>query len=167
MKHLYGMADLEAQVFEAENEAQNSDQEIEFILGDGTSEEYAELTDFIDQGAGDFPALELSLELSDGRILEYEVASVFVHGEKEYIGLHPKTDTEGLIHIMQLMQGVDDEIELLPIKDEEELRSVYDTFFKLYADEYTNEASDNGKAENDDRQEESDKIKKSRRFQVR
>ena len=167
MKHLYGMADLEAQVFEAENEAQNSDQEIEFILGDGTPEEYAELTDLLEQEADEFPALELSLELSDGRILEYEVASVFVHDEKEYIGLHPKTDAEGLIHIMQLTQGADDEIELLPIKDEEELQAVYNTFFRLYADDYTSEATDNGKTEHDDQQEKSDPTKKSRRFQVR
>ena len=163
MKHLLGTADLEAEIFEAENEAEEKKQEIEYILGDGTAEDYAEIEHLLAEDAADFPALELSLELTDGRILEYEVASVFVHGEKEYIGLHPKSDADGLIHIMQLTQGADDEIELLPIKDEEELQAVYDAFFKLYADDY--EAEDS--VEMDNEQEAPDGTKRSKRFQVR
>lgn len=163
MKHLLGTADLEAEIFEAENEAEEKKQEIEYILGDGTAEDYAEIEHLLAEDAADFPALELSLELTDGRILEYEVASVFVHGEKEYIGLHPKSDADGLIHIMQLTQGEDDEIELLPIKDEEELQAVYDAFFKLYADDY--EAEDS--VEMDNEQEAPDGTKRSKRFQVR
>lgn len=140
MKHLFGTVDLEAEIFETKTKSEETDQEIEYILGDGTAEDYAEIIPFLEQNIDDFPALELKLELVDGRTLEYEVLNVFVHDEKEYIGLHPKSDTDGLIHIMQMTQGEDDEIELHPIKEEEELKAVYQTFFRVYEDDYETES---------------------------
>ncbi len=163
MKQLFGTMDLEAEVFEIEKEVEDQVQETEYILGEGTAEEYAVLDNLQEQEDINFPALELTLELSDGRLLEYEVASVFVHEGKEYIGLHPKSDTDGLIHIMQLLQGEDDEIELLPIKKEEELQAVYNTFFRLYADDYEIESTH----DSDEKERIVEGTQKFRRFNVR
>jgi len=163
MKRLYGTADLEAELFEDGSVLAEGSEEREYDLTEVTEENLAVLEKLSEEDMNDFPALELSLELTDGRILEYEVASVFVHGEKEYIGLHPKSDTEGLIHIMQLTQGEDDDIELLPIKEEEEIQAVYDAFFRLYADDYESEVS----VEADDKKEIAEEAKTPRRFQVR
>ena len=163
MKRLYGTADLEAELFEDSGVPVEEAEEQEYDLTEVTEENLAVLETLSEEDMNDFPALELSLELSDGRVLEYEVAAVFVHDEKEYVGLHPKSDTEGLIHIMQLTQGIDDGIELLPIKEEEELQAVYDTFFRLYADDYESGASD----ETDENSEHAKGTKVSKRFQVR
>ena len=163
MKRLYGTADLEAELFEDGSVLVEGAEEWEYDLTEVTEENLAVLEKLSEEDMNDFPALEISLELTDGRILEYEVASVFVHGEKEYIGLHPKSDTEGLIHIMQLTQGEDDDIELLPIKEEEEIQAVYDAFFRLYADDYESEVS----VEADDKKEIAEEAKTPRRFQVR
>lgn len=165
MKHLFGTVDLEAEIFETETKSEEADQEMEYILGDGTAEDYAEITPFLEQNIDDFPALELKLELVDGRTLEYEVVNVFVHDEKEYIGLHPKSDTEGLIHIMQLAQSEDDEIELLPIKSEEELQAVYQTFFRMYEDDYVRESAI--EESSDEGEETSSKTSRTKRFRVR
>jgi len=154
---------LEAELFEDGSVLAEGSEEREYDLTEVTEENLAVLEKLSEEDMNDFPALELSLELTDGRILEYEVASVFVHGEKEYIGLHPKSDTEGLIHIMQLTQGEDDDIELLPIKEEEEIQAVYDAFFRLYADDYESEVS----VEADDKKEIAEEAKTPRRFQVR
>ena len=132
MKQLFGTADLEAEIFQSADGTKENIQEVEYDLDGMLVSDIEDFQNLSEEDTEDFPALELTLELTDGRILEYEVAAVFVHEDKEYVGLHPKSDTEGLIHIMQLLQGEDDEIELLPIKEEEELIAVYDTFFKLY-----------------------------------
>lgn len=163
MKRLYGTADLEAELFEDSGVPVEEAEEQEYDLTEVTEENLAVLETLSEEDMNDFPALELSLELSDGRVLEYEVAVVFVHAEKEYIGLHPKSDTEGLIHIMQLTQADDDGIDLLPIKEEEELQAVYDTFFRLYADDY--ESGDSGETDEDHERARGTKV--SKRFQVR
>ena len=64
---------------------------------------------------------------------------------------------------MRLTQGEDDGIELLPIKEEEELQAVYDTFFRLYADDY--ESGDSGVTDEDHERAKGTKV--SKRFQVR
>ena len=163
MKRLYGTADLEAELFEDSGILAKEAKEQEYDLIEVTEENLAVLENLSEEDMNDLPALELSLELTDGRILEYEVAAVFVYDEKEYIGLHPKSDTEGLIHIMRLTQGEDDGIELLPIKEEEELQAVYDTFFRLYADDY--ESGDSGVTDEDHERAKGTKVSKI--FQVR
>lgn len=163
MKQLFETADLEAEIFQSEEDTSENIQEVEYDLDGMLASDIDGLENLSEQDVENFPSLELTLELSDGRILEYEVAAVFVHEDKEYVGLHPKSDTEGLIHIMQLLQGEDDAIELLPIKEEEELIAVYDTFFQLYADDYEEESTD----EKLHTEEKSDKTSKWRMFRVR
>lgn len=123
MKHLFDTDQLEAAIFSAEEAEASIKPEIEEpeVLDEANPE--------------DLPALELTLELADGRSLTYEVIGVFVHEEKEYAALHPKTDTEGEIHLMQLLPGENDEIRLLPIEDDEELNAAADAFYRLIADE--------------------------------
>lgn len=116
MARLYETAELEAKLFEDSAKLENF-----------SDEEYIESIE-------DFPALELTLELADGRTLEYELAGVFVHDGKEYATLHPKTDTDGIIHLMELTQGEDDEIKLLPIADED-WDAVSKSFYKYMNDE--------------------------------
>ena len=163
MKQLFETADLEAEIFQNAEGTNESNQEVEYDLDGMLVSDIEGFKNLSGEDTEDFPALELTLELTDGRILEYEVAAVFVHDDKEYVGLHPKSDTEGLIHIMQLLQGEDDAIELLPIKEEEELIAVYDTFFQLYADDYEEESTD----EMSHTEEKSDRTSKRRRFRVR
>ena len=135
MKRLFETADLEAELF-GEGEIQEEDFESpEYDLDEVTDENPDVLENLSEDAMEGFPALELTLELADGRMLEYELAAVFVHNEKEYMSLRPKSDSEGLFHIMQLLQGENDEIVLKQIEDEEEMKAVYDTFYELFAEE--------------------------------
>ena len=87
-----------------------------------------------DDQEGEFPALELELELENGQTLKCQVVSVFLAGEKEYMALHPVEDTEGMIHIMILEQGENDDIRLLPVEDEAELERAALAFHKFMDD---------------------------------
>ena len=135
MKRLFETADLEAELFEEYDGSVEEKQPQEYELTEFSEDSLAGLEMLSEEELDGFPALELTLELTDGRVLEYELASVFVHEEKEYVSLHPKTDTDGAFHIMRLIQGEDDEITLHQIEDEEELKAVYEVFFRLYADD--------------------------------
>ena len=115
MAKLYETIELEAELFEEVPKTQEG------------SDDYIESLE-------DLPALELTLELADGRVLEYELGGVFVHEDKEYAALHPKTDTEGTFHLMELTQGKDDEIMLLPVPGED-WDSVSEAFYKFLSDE--------------------------------
>ena len=163
MKQLFETAELEAEIFRESESLEEHVHEFEYGLEEILTNDIEALEHLSEDGTDDFPALELTLELSDGRVLEYEVVTVFIHGDKEYIGLHPKSDTEGLIHIMQLLQGEDDSIELLPIKEEEELIAVYDKFFQMYADDFETENT----SENLTDSNQTGESKKARRFRVR
>ncbi len=72
---LYETAELEAELFDGSAELENF-----------SEEEYIENLE-------DIPSLELTLELADGRTLIYELAGVFIHEEKEYAALHPKSES--------------------------------------------------------------------------
>lgn len=133
MKQLYGTADMEAELFD-EREVLEEEATQEYDLVEAAADNFESLGDLSGDDFDGFPALELTMELSDGRILEYELAAVFVHNEKEYVSLHPKTDTDGAFHIMRLLPGENDEITLHPIEGEEELQAVYEAFFKFYTD---------------------------------
>lgn len=127
MKQLFGMEDLEAEIFDAKEAALDmSEEELDM------SEEELEVSE---ADLEEFPALELELELMDGRSLTYEVVGVFVYEEKEYAALHLKTDTEGTVHVMQLLPGENDEIRLLPIEDDEEFEAVSRECCRLLGDE--------------------------------
>ena len=133
MKRLFETADLEAELF-GEEKAQTEEFLQEYDLTELTAEDMADLENLSVEDVKDFPSLEISLELEDGSILAYELAAVFAHGEMEYVGLHPKGDTEGEFQIMRLLQGEDDEIVLQQIEDEEELQTVFEVFCNLYRD---------------------------------
>ena len=131
MKYLYGTTDLEAELFSENIMTEEEFQEENYDI----SEEAAEtmlLEDLSPESLDDFSALELTLELADGRSLEYETFGVFVHENKEYVALHPKTDMEGTIHLMELTSSENDEIELLPIEDDEEYEAVAAAFYQVF-----------------------------------
>ena len=135
MKRLFETAELEAELFDMNETPEENTEDLELGLDELTEESMSILEKFSEGELEDFPALELTLELVDGRVLEYELAAVFLHGEKEYAALHPKSDSEGLIHIMELLQGENDEIELKQIESEEEIVAVYDTFYSMFSDD--------------------------------
>lgn len=116
MGRLYETDDLEALIFSGEED---------YVAYEELSDEELQVS------AEDLPALEFTLELSDGRILEYEVFGVFICGEKEYVALHPKTDTEGEIHLMELTGDENDDIRLLPV-EEDEMDAVTAAFYEYF-----------------------------------
>lgn len=134
MKRLFGTADLEAELFAEEGSQAEEYAAGEYEISDAEAEGMAMLDGLSEEDMADFPALELSLELTDGRILEYEAIGVFVHGEKEYMALHPKSDTEGTVHLMQLLPGENDEIRLLPVEDDQEFAEASEAFYYLLGD---------------------------------
>ena len=116
MAQLFGVEDLEAAVFDEQDQA---------------------LSVLERMSAGDmdaFPALELTLDLEDGRSLVYETFGVFVHGEKEYVVLCPTGEEQGEIHLMELTAGENDEINLLPIPDED-WDAVAETCYAYFGDD--------------------------------
>ena len=135
MKRLFETANLEAELFDEDLDLEKREEGAEIDLENLTEESMLALENIADKEMDEFPVLELTLELADGRSLEYEVAAIFAHKEKEYVGLHPKSDAEGLIHIMRFSQGENDELVLHQIKDEEEIQEVYQVFFDLFAED--------------------------------
>lgn len=121
MGRLYDISELEADVF--------SEEERHEMYEDETYED-----DLIVEADTEFPALELELELEDGQVLVCEAVGVFLAGDYEYMALHPKTDTEGIVHLMRLEPGEDDELKLSPIKDEEELQVAAEAFQQMLED---------------------------------
>lgn len=101
---------------------------------------YRDIQSLENQVFGEEPGPEEPWEPEDGPVMltaafgggeetEYRVDGVFLEGGKEYIALETG---DGEILIMELGQGEDDEIRLLPIEDEEEGRqalAAYEYFF--------------------------------------
>lgn len=81
------------------------------------------------------PSEEIELELKDGQTMICEIIYVFVHEECEYMVLHPKEDQDGIVYLMRMSEGEDDELKLSPIEDEEELRKVSEIFREIYNNE--------------------------------
>lgn len=129
MRKLFDIDDLEAEVFSDNEMNSNIDH---YSTVEPEEDIFKELEMFPET---EFPALELELTIEDGQILVCEAAGVFVMGDKEYMALHPKDDEEGTIHIMELRQGEDDEINLIPIEDDEEFDLAAEKFYKLIADQ--------------------------------
>lgn len=105
--------------------------------------------------AADLPSLELELTLEDGRRLACQAVGVFLAGEKQYIALHPKEDTEGVIHILELARGEDDQAKLLPVEDEQELEEAARAFYHMIGDdgregEWIEEPADEEPADTDE-----------------
>lgn len=75
----------------------------------------------------------MTVTLEDGTEMECRVEGVFLEGEKEYIALETG---QGEIQIMELGQGDEDEIQLLPVADEEEQERVVQAFIRLFGDPY-------------------------------
>lgn len=117
MEQLFDIAKLEADIF-SEDELRAIDTYVEAELADE-----------------EFPALELELTLEDGRQLICQVIGVFLEGQKEYIALHPIDQEDDQALLMQLVQGTDDSIGLLPIEDETELAAAALAFHRFMDDE--------------------------------
>lgn len=134
MAGIYRTDDLEQMVFSGEDGES---------AGIGTDEEQEDeaLRTFLKEelAAGvpeSFPTLELELTLEDGRTLLCEAAGIFLaNEEKQYMALHPKEDTEGLIHILEMAEGEDDALLLLPIEDEGEREEAEQTFYRLFVED--------------------------------
>lgn len=119
MKRFYETEDLETEIFGAEV---------------GEAQEDAGLTDLnrlLENEDEALPALELELELTDGQSLACEALGVFGAGERQYIALHPKEDEKGIIHILRLEEGENDEAKLLPVEEDEELEAAARAFYQL------------------------------------
>lgn len=89
------------------------------------SEEENEVTEFLDTEA----PVKMTVTLENGMQVEYTVAGVFLEGEKEYIALETQ---EGDIHIMELLEGEEDEVRLLPIEEKEEQERAIEAFQYYY-----------------------------------
>ncbi len=130
MERHYSTEELEQMVFEPAEPLEQPDWEEE----QRTREELeSNLREALDAGMPeDFPTLEFELTLENGELLTCEVAGLFEEGEKQYMVLHPKEDTEGLVHILEMVQGEEDELRLLPISDEEEYKRAASRCYELF-----------------------------------
>lgn len=81
------------------------------------------------------PPEELELELEDGQTMLCEIVTVFVHEDREYMVLHPKEDTDGIVYLMRMSAGEQDELKLSQIEDEKELQAVSEVFWEIYKNE--------------------------------
>ncbi len=122
MKKLFDIAELEVAIFGEEPSKEQAIGKIDDVWEE--EEVFAE----------DFAPLEFELVLEGGQSLNYEVVGIFIAGNKEYVGLHPKNGEDGLFHIMELRQGMNDEIELYSIDNEDEYHEAVSVFYKEILD---------------------------------
>ena len=109
MKYSYNTEALEEQVF-----------------GNGWDEgEEQEEAGEGEQGENEEAPVTMTVTLENGTQAEYAVAGVFLEGEKEYIALETQ---EGDIYIMELSEGEEDEVRLLPIEEKEEQERAIEAF---------------------------------------
>ena len=78
-----------------------------------------------EQGEDEEAPVTMTVTLENGTQAEYAVAGVFLEGEKEYIALETQ---EGDIYIMELSEGEEDEVRLLPIEEKEEQERAIEAF---------------------------------------
>ncbi len=121
MAGMYSTEDLERQVFSDETEMP------EDFPAPEVPEEFASL-----EVPEDFPALEFTLALEDGGELVCEAVGIFGSEAAQYIALHPKEDTEGLIHILKMARGGEDELLLLPVEDDGERIEAESEFHRMF-----------------------------------
>ena len=127
MKYSYNTEALEEQVF-----------------GNGWDEgEEQEEAGEGEQGENEEAPVTMTVTLENGMQAEYTVAGVFLEGEKEYIALETQ---EGDIHIMELSEGEEDEVRLLPIEEEEEQKRAIEAF-RYYFDESLSLTASGGESE--------------------
>lgn len=130
MKTFFDTEFLESQVFgegEAEYEEENRITDGDRSDPDAEEEEIEE--------AEEIP-VELTLNLEDGRTLCCRVSGVFMEQEKEYIALEADgNEDEGMIFLMGLSQGEEDELRLRPLEDEEEREAAFSAFFRMVEEE--------------------------------
>lgn len=97
---------------------------------------------FSEETASDESMEELELELKDGETMICEIVSVFACEDREYMVLHPKEDEEGIVYLMHMAEGENDELKLSPIEDEEELQKISEAFQEIYENGKGNEDYD-------------------------
>lgn len=78
---------------------------------------------------------KISLTDENGDEYEFEVLAIIEHEEKEYILLVQDESNE--VIIMEIVPAEDGNDSFLTVEDEDILNAVYDTFKKLYKDEFT------------------------------
>lgn len=118
MGRFYDISELEAAVFsDEESEKLTEENNIDLEREETLLEEELE---------------ELELELKDGQTMICEIIEVFIHEDQEYMVLHPKEDTEGIVYLMRMGAGENDELKLYPIENEEELLSVTKRFREIF-----------------------------------
>lgn len=126
----------------------------EEIFGSSQDEEVAEEWDEEkgeDLELPDTP-VTMTVTLEDGTQMEYTVAGVFLEGEKEYIALE---NQEGDIHIMELLEGEEDEVRLLPVEEKEEQERAIEAF--RYYFEQPEMENEREREKNDDRDQDREK----------
>ncbi len=136
MKTFFDTEFLESQVFgegEAEYEEENRITDGDRSDPDAEEEEIEEAEEV--EEAEEIP-VELTLNLEDGRTLCCRVSGVFMEQEKEYIALEADgNEDEGMIFLMGLSQGEEDELRLRPLEDEEEREAALSAFFRMVEEE--------------------------------
>lgn len=122
MAGMYSTEDLEWQVFSDGLETKEDFPASEFL------EDFPAL-----ENLEDFPVMEFTLALEDGRELTCEAVGIFGNDAAQYIALHPKEDQEGLIHILKMVQGDEDELLLLPVEDDKERMEAESEFYRMFS----------------------------------
>lgn len=150
MKYSHDIETLESEIFGEDQEAEapeSPDVEGEPSFGEDETPWREEISD---------PVM-MTVTLEDGTEMECRVEGVFLEGEKEYIALETG---QGEIQIMELGQGDEDEIQLLPVADEEEQERVVQAFIRLFGDPYDDlegpEGDSPGPGESDEGSEKTD-----------
>ncbi len=151
MGRFYGTQDYESLVFDEEGPSEeevfagelNPGPEEEWVFeeldspdGEWSPEELPSeiLQELSDE---DFPPLMVSLVMEDGSRLRYEAMGIFMVGDCQYMALHPEGEArEGDIpvELMRYTKGPEDELELLPIENEEEFADASRAFYQMLGD---------------------------------
>ena len=79
----------------------------------------------------------VTLEDEDGNEIEFELAAIMPHGDKQYAVLLPLEEDDGGIVILEYQQTDDEEGDLYSdVEDEDILDAVFNKFKEAYADEF-------------------------------
>lgn len=127
----------------------------EEIFGSSREEEAAKEWNEEEEEVPELPDTPVTMEvtLEDGTRTEYTVAGVFLEGEKEYIALETE---EGDIHIMELSEGEEDEVRLLPVEEKEEQERVIEAFHYYFDQPGTENEGEREKEDDRDQDREKD-----------
>lgn len=144
MKRFFDTEFLENQLFGSGGQVGGVDREAEEALDRGgesadTEEAGEELWDGEEAGNESWNAeedegipVDLTLSLADGSSLTCRVSGVFMEQDEEYIALETE---DGMIYLMGLSQGEEDELKLRLLEDEQEKETAMAAFFRMLEEE--------------------------------